>query len=116
MPRESNLDFVEHFLAACQTIILGELSPKVDDATANDLAERLVMAIVAEFGGTQVYIPLAMRQRLATRNQQILRQYDGTAVSAARLAKQFGVSQPHIARIVAQEVHRRQGEARAHRS
>ena len=116
MPRESNLDFVEHFLAACQTIIRGVLIPKVDDATAHDLAERLVMAIVTEFGGTQVYVPLAMHRRLATRNQQILEGYDGTAASAARLARQFGVSQPHIARIVAQEVHRRQGEARAHRS
>ena len=115
MPRESNLDFVEHFLAACQTIILGEL-PKVDDATAHDLAERLVMAIVTEFGGTQVYVPLAMHRRLATRNQQILEGYDGTAASAARLARQFGVSQPHIARIVAQEVRRSQVEARAHRS
>ncbi len=116
MPRQSNPDFVEHFLAACQTIILGTLRPKLDNATAHDLAERLVMAIVAEFGGQSLYIPQAMRQRLATRNQQILEGYDGTAASAARLARQFGVSQPHIARIVAQEVHRRQGEARAHRS
>ena len=72
-----------------------------DDAAAQDAAARTFL--IADYvGGSALYVPRGDALRLAVRNAEIYARYRGTANHSA-LAREYGVTEPHLYEIVAAE-------------
>jgi|JI10StandDraft_1071094.scaffolds.fasta_scaffold11442_4 Mor family transcriptional regulator len=81
------------------------------DAAAQDAGARTFL--IADYvGGSALYVPRGESLRLAVRNAEIYARYRGPANHAA-LAREYGVTEPHLYEIVAAEkkrqVSKRQG-------
>lgn len=96
----TNFEFVEEFAAVSEDV-LAKAMPDVVASVRRRLAERLVTAFLAEWGGCSVYIPRADALARHRRNRAILRDYDGTLASVNALAREHRLSAQQIYRIIA---------------
>lgn len=82
---------LHRILTACLTRRYGLV-----ELAASALADEIVLEIRREVGGGEIYVPCPDRRE---RNREIVREYNGTNIP--ELAKRYGLSERHVARIVA---------------
>ena len=68
---------------------------------ASDCDMEFAQYLVEMWGGAMIYIPTLSKLKKSTRDQLILRDYDGS--NAGRLASRYGVSRRYVGKIVRED-------------
>jgi Mor family transcriptional regulator len=98
---QANGDFIFEFLGLSKMAI-DESIPEVPPADRERLANLVLEGFLSLWGGCSVYIPRDEHLKRLKRNREIVEAYDGTMLSATRLAKRHGITTIHLYRIVAE--------------
>ena len=77
---------------------------------AHDCAGACVMELAQYMGGRALYLPMGTRARLALRDAEIFRRANGRNTDA--LAQEFGLTQRHVQRVMAEQTRLRRQELR----
>lgn len=97
---QANGDFIFEFLDLSKMAI-DESIPEVPPNDRERLANLVLEGFLSLWGGCSVYIPRDDHLKRMKRNREIVEQYDGTMLSATRLAKQHNITTIHLYRIIA---------------
>jgi Mor family transcriptional regulator len=97
---QTNGEFIEEFLDLSRMAIT-EAAPEVKPEDREHLASRILSGFLDLWGGCSIYIPQSAHLARLRRNQEIVAQFDGTMLTATRLANRHGISTVHLHRIVA---------------
>lgn len=67
-----------------------EKNTEIKDQDANELAMKIIMDIVRDFGGMQFYIPVCFATKIDQRNDNLLSEFDGT--NRDELCRRYAIS------------------------
>lgn len=82
-----------------------------DAKIAQDVGDAVAADVARDWGGQNIYIPMALAAQRAERNAQIVKRHTGDNVS--QLAAEYRLSEQAIYRIIATERDRLQAEREA---